>query len=87
MVNRDRHDIVIEILKKAASGKNKTALMREVGLSFFQTKHYMGILLDKELLELLENRQFKTTKRGLDFLEKCEICPLFSWDKPRRKNV
>lgn len=82
MVNRDRHDIVIEILKKAASGKHKTELMRDVGLSFFQTKQYLGILLKKKLLEVDDKRHYRTTKQGLEFLEKCKICPLFNWDKP-----
>ena len=30
MVNRDRHDITFEILRKATAGKKKTELMREV---------------------------------------------------------
>ncbi len=34
MVNRDRHDITFEILRKATAGKKKTELMREVGLSY-----------------------------------------------------
>lgn len=85
MVNRDRHDIVIDILKKASSGKNKTELMREAGLSFLQTKQYLGTLMEKELLEVDESRLFKTTKKGLEFVEKCEACPLFSWDKQNKK--
>ena len=85
MVNRDRHDIVIDILKKASSGKNKTVLMREAGLSFLQTKQYLGTLMEKELLEVDESRLFKTTKKGLEFVEKCEACLLFSWDKQNKK--
>ncbi len=85
MVNRDRHDIVIDILKKASSGKNKTVLMREAGLSFLQTKQYLGTLMEKELLEVDESRLFKTTKKGLEFVEKCEACPLFSWDRQNKK--
>jgi predicted transcriptional regulator len=84
MVNRDRHDIAIEILKRASSGKNKTELMREVGLSFSQAKQYLSMLQEKGLLEVGDKRRFKTTKKGLEFLEKCEACPLFSWDKENR---
>ncbi len=84
MVNRDRHDITIAILKKAKSGSNRTELMRDVGLSFLQTKQYLGILSDKGLLEMDENRRFKTTKKGLEFLEKCEECLLCNWDKQKR---
>jgi len=84
MVNRDRHDIAIEILKKASSGKNKTELMREVGLSFSQAKQYLSMLQEKRLLEVGDKNRFKTTKKGLEFLEKCEACPLFSWDKKNK---
>ena len=84
MVNRDRHDIAIEILKKASSGKNKTELMREVGLSFSQTKQYLSMLQEKRLLEVSDKNRFKTTKKGLEFVEKCEACLLFSWDKKKR---
>lgn len=79
MVNRDRHDIVIEILKKARTGKKKTEIIRDVGLSYLQTKQYLNTLIEKGLLEIDEERRFKTTKRGLEFLEKCADCLLFKW--------
>jgi predicted transcriptional regulator len=84
MVNRDRHDITIEILKKAKSGIKKTELMREVGLSFLQTKQYLGILREKGLVESGEKQLFKTTKKGMEFLEKCGECLLFKWNKQKR---
>lgn len=84
-VNRDRHDIVIDILRKASTEKSKTVLMREVGLSFLQTGQYLGTLMDKELLEVDGRRLFKTTKKGMEFVEKCEACPLFSWDRQDKK--
>lgn len=80
MVNRDRHDITFEILKTAISGKRKTELMRYVGLSYTQSKQYLGMLQKKELLEKDEKGLFKTTKKGLEFLEKCKECPLFKWE-------
>lgn len=81
MVNRDRHDIVIEILTKSVSRKRKTELMRDVGLSYLQAKLYLGQLVDKGLLEIDERHNFKTTKKGLEFLEKCDECLLFKWDR------
>lgn len=84
MVNRDRHDISMEILTKAKSGIKKTELMREVGLSFLQTKQYLGILREKGLLEIDEKQHFKTTKKGMEFLEKCGECLLFKWNKQKR---
>jgi predicted transcriptional regulator len=85
MVNRDRHDITFEILRKATAGKKKTELMREVGLSSTQAKNYLSILVEKGLLEMNEKRLFKTTSKGLEFLEKCEQCPLFKWDRQKSK--
>jgi len=87
MVNRDRHDIVVEILEKAKPGKNKTEIMRDVGLSYFQTKRYLGMLLEKELLEIDANRRFKTTKKGFDFLERCGECFLFKWPKQNKNKL
>lgn len=83
MVNRDRHDITMEILKKTTSGKKKTELMRDVGLSYTQTKQYLRVLLEKGLLAIDEKHRFKTTKKGLETLEKCMECPLFKWHKQR----
>jgi predicted transcriptional regulator len=84
MVNRDRHDITIEIMRKAKSGLSRTELMRDVGLSYLQTKQYLGTLLDNGLLEIDENHRFKTTKKGLEFLEKCKECLLFKWCKQKK---
>jgi predicted transcriptional regulator len=84
MVNRDRHDITFEILKKAISRKKKTELMRDVGLSYTQSKTYLSILVEKGLLATDEKHLFKTTRKGLEFLEKCEQCPLFRWDKRKK---
>jgi predicted transcriptional regulator len=84
MVNRDRHDITFEILRKSTSGKKKTELMREVGLSYTQSKMYLSVLLEKKLLEMDKKRLFKTTAKGLEFLEKCKQCPLFKWNRQKK---
>jgi len=83
MVKRDRHDIAFEILKKARNGKKKTELMQDVGLSYVQTRYYLNFLMQHELLALSEKNLFKTTKKGQEFLEKCEICPLFKWESQK----
>lgn len=84
MVNRDGHEITIKILKETKSGKKKTELMRDAGLSYLQTKQYLGILLEKGLLEIDEKQRYKTTKKGLEFLDKCGECLLFKWKKQER---
>jgi predicted transcriptional regulator len=83
MVNRDRHEITIEILKKASGGKKKTEMMRDVGLSYLQAKQYLNELAKKGLLVLDQKHNYRTTKKGLEFLEKCAKCPLFEWDLER----
>ena len=84
MVNRDKHDITFEILRKSTSGKKKTELMREVGLSYAQSKNYLSVLVEEKLLEMDEKRLFRTTKKGLETLEKCEQCLLFKWNKQKK---
>lgn len=84
--NRDRHDIVVEILEKAKSGKNKTDLMREVGLSYTQSKQYFSALIEKGLLEIDKDSRYKTSKKGLEFLEKCGECLIFKWSGQKKKH-
>jgi predicted transcriptional regulator len=85
MVRRDRHDIAVEILRKATSGRRKTELMSDVGLSSLQMKQYLDTLLEKSLLEFDNKQQLKTTKKGLEFLGRCSECLLFPWEKQKRK--
>jgi len=80
MVNRDRHNIAVDILEKSKTGKKKTELMRDAKLSYLQTKQYLGNLLEKGLLEMDERHRFKTTVKGLQFLEKCASCLLIGWN-------
>ena len=87
MVNRDRHEITMEILSRAVSGKRKTEIMRDAGLSYLQAKLYLGELLERGLLKIDEKHNFKTTKKGMEFLEKCEACPLLGWDKEKLKSL
>ncbi len=82
MVHRDRHDIVIEILRKTSSrAYSKTLIMSNVGLSYAQVQKYLRKLLEEGLIEANSERSYKTTKKGLEFLEKCSQCILFKWDK------
>jgi predicted transcriptional regulator len=85
MVRRDRHDIAVEILRKATSGRRKTELMLDVGLSSLQMKQYLDTLLEKSLLEFDNKQQLKTSKKGLEFLGRCSECLLFPWEKQKRK--
>ncbi len=84
MVNRDRHDIIIEILKKSVSGKKKTELMSEVGLSYSQAKQYLKKMVDEGFLEQDEKKRYVVTRKGSNFMEKCSECWLFRWEKQIR---
>ena len=85
MARRDRHDIVVAILKKATPGTRKTELMSDVGLSYTQTRQYLEVLLEKGLLETIEKHYLRTTRKGLEFLEKCGECFMFSWETQKKK--
>lgn len=85
MVRRDRHDIAVEILRKASSGRRKTELMSDVGLSYLQTRQYLDTLCSKGLLEMADNHELKTTKKGLAYLERCAECLLFPWQRQPKK--
>ncbi|MEM2118114.1 MAG: winged helix-turn-helix domain-containing protein [Candidatus Bathyarchaeia archaeon] len=87
MVNRDRHEIVIDILTKAKNGKRKTELMRDAGLSYLQTKQYLTTLIEKGLLEIDKNNNLKTTKKGQEFLQKCGECLLTNWHKQKENKT
>ena len=63
----------------------KTEIMRDAGLSYLQAKLYLNELVERGLLEIDEKRRLKTTKKGREFLEKCEACPLLNWDKEKLK--
>jgi len=73
---RDRHDIVVEILRTAVEGKIKTHIMYKAKLSYAQLNEYLPLLIEKGFLENTSVRYkkvmkkvYKTTAKGLKFLE------------------
>ena len=67
--NRSRLDISAEILESAIDGKNKTMLMRNVNLSFHQTKDYLPFLLSCGLLEMGKDGKYRPTEKGFNYLK------------------
>lgn len=64
-------DIIADILQSAKSGIKKTEIMFRADLNFIQLNRYLPLLLEKGLIvKNNEQRMYKTTKKGLDFLEK-----------------
>ena len=76
---RDRHDIIVEILKTALNGKVKTHIMFKARLSYAQLNEYLPRLVEKGFLENQTIRKksfhkkiFKTTPKGIKLLENFE---------------
>ncbi len=71
---RGRMDIMADILDQARTGARKTRIMYNCNLSFRQLKVYLDFLLKRSFLTLVvsaeeKSRVFRTTKKGLTFLE------------------
>jgi predicted transcriptional regulator len=70
MTYRSRMDIVSKILQVANGGAAKTKIMYSAFLSYSQMKEYLMMLTQNDLLSYdLDTRTFKTTEKGLRFLE------------------
>jgi predicted transcriptional regulator len=74
MKQRSSIDIMGEILYVAnkRSGIGKTKIMYKAYLSYSQLKEYLPILIERGLLSFdADSQSFKTTKKGLKFLDTC----------------
>ena len=72
---RDRLHIMAEILQVTLEGALKTQVMYKANLSFAQLNQYLSLLLDLDLLELKKSSEravYKTTVKGMSFLESYE---------------
>ncbi len=71
MKTRSRIDIISQILETANGGvTTKIKIMYRTNLSYAQLKGYLMTLSDKGLLLYdLDTNTFKTTEKGLKFLE------------------
>lgn len=66
---RGRLETMSEILNIARGGSKKTHIMYRANLSHSQLEKYLGILMDRELLEI-EEGLFVITDKGKDFIKK-----------------
>ena len=70
MINRNRLEIISQILEAANGGITKTRIMYRAFLSYAQMKENLTALTEKDLLRYNEDtRTFKTTEKGLRFLD------------------
>ena len=75
---RDRHDIVVDMLKTARGGIKKTNLMHRAKLSHTQLKIYLHVLNDNGLIEHYDGL-LKTTPKGLQFVKVFEALNNFDF--------
>jgi predicted transcriptional regulator len=73
---RDRHDIVLDILKTARGGIKRTNLMHKAKLSHTQLKLYLYVLNENGLLESNDGL-VKTTAKGAQFVKVFESLNFF----------
>ena len=70
MKNRNRTELVGNILDAANGGTTKTKIMYKAFLSYSQLKEYLAILIENKLIEYYDDTQiFKTTEKGLNLLK------------------
>ena len=70
MGNRNRTEIVSNILDAANGGISKTKIMYKAYLSYNQLREYLSILIENNLIEYLDgDNKFKTTEKGLNLLK------------------
>ena len=70
MKYRDRNEITAQILE-SANGNNVrlSKIMYDGYLSYTVTKEYLGLLIEKGLIEYLDGeRTFRTTEKGMNYL-------------------
>jgi predicted transcriptional regulator len=72
---RDKIDIIRDILEvaKVEDSTTKTRIMYKANLSHDQMKYYVRLLTESNLLHYdLHTQRFKTSEKGLRFIEACE---------------
>ena len=85
---RDRHDIIVEILKTALEGQIKTHIMYKAKLSYAQLNEYLPSLVANGFLEntTVKNKRyskkvFRTTTKGVRLIENFETMSKM-WSDP-----
>ena len=69
-MKRNRIDTLCDILTLSTNGIKKTHIMYRANLSHLQLEKFLEVLISKELL-MKEFNSYKTSSKGLAFLEEC----------------
>jgi predicted transcriptional regulator len=68
---RDRFDIIHQILEAANGGATKTRMMYKAALNHNGLKNHLMVIIESDLLRYDgQTHSFKTTEKGLQFLDK-----------------
>ena len=91
--NRNRLEIIADILEIAKEGQMKTRILYDGNLNFSQLNEYLVFMIKIGFLEVNkdnEKRSYRTTNRGFKYLESYEeISSLLTKepDKPRKRSI
>ena len=81
---RGRLETMNEILNISMEGARKTHIMYRANLSHSQLEKYLGILMDKELLDI-EDTLYVITEKGKEFVKKfVEIQSILDENSPTK---
>jgi len=87
MSRRNDLDICADILKTARTGAKKTRLVYKANLNFKIIEKYLRKLIDNGLLQRAEDRNFLTTQRGVQFLQRYKDLMLPSLSEERYREA
>ena len=62
------YGISADILKVARKGAKKTHIIYKANLNFLVVKKYLKLLQHTKLLTLTENRIYRTTEKGVEYI-------------------
>ena len=66
--NRGMYETSADILKVARKGAKKSHIIYKANLNFLVVKKYLKLLQNAELLTLTENRIYRTTEKGVKYI-------------------
>jgi len=70
-MNRDKYNILVDILAQSLYGTKKTHILFKCNLSHRQLTKYLNDLQRKHMIEQ-EELLWRTTEKGVDFLRHCQ---------------
>ncbi len=70
-MRRTRLDIIISIMEEATMEVNKTSIVYRTNLNFTLADKYLEMLQKQGFIEI-RSEKFKTTEKGIKFLEKAK---------------